>query len=314
VSAVLTLRAIVIVCVLALLVPAHGAQARHVDDGHVVVARVAGSDRIDTSVRLAQRVPIEPLPCVTDVPGVRCQGVVIAQAGNYADALAGGPLASIYRSPILLSRTERLPESVAVTVRAREPATAWVLGGEAALSEQVEEDLRAAGVERVIRIAGTDRFDTARKIAMAIREGGLPSAGDPATVFVAAGSHPNPSRGWPDALAAGALAGARYLLLVERDRLPEATQEALEELNPDKVTIIGGTAAVSEQVEEELRSVVDEVERIAGADRYETAWLAAQRAVAERAVATGCGWRRGRTGRTRSPPRPRSTVTHRCCC
>jgi putative cell wall-binding protein len=286
-----------LLAVVVVLVVPMPATALHIDDAHVVVTRVAGVDRIDTAIRLADHVSVDPLPCVeVGIPGVRCEAVVIAQAGGYADALAGGPLASTYGSPILLSHPDRLPESVAETVRARESVTAWVLGGHAVLSSQVEDDLRAAGVDRVIRIAGTDRFDTARKIALSIHESNPPSLGQPSDVFIAAGSHPDPDRAWADALAAGALAGRRYLLLVEHDRLPEATREALEELDPLQVTIIGGTAAVSEHVEAQLRSSVERVERIAGADRYETAWLAAQHAVAEGAsgwrlwLATGQDW------------------------
>lgn len=292
----ITIRWVSILCAIALAAPTIPADARHLDGDHVVVTRVAGSDRIHTAVQLAERVPIDPLPCVTGVRGIRCQGVVIAQAGGYADALAGGPLASDLNSPILLSPTDRLPDSVAQVVRAREPETAWVLGGPAALSAQVEEDLLEAGARRVIRIAGTDRFDTARQIALTIRESSANPVFHHAMVFIAAGAHPDPERGWPDALAAGALARSRPLLLVERDRLPQATREALEELNPGGVTIVGGIAAVSEHVEAELASIVEHVERIAGTDRYETAWLAAQRAVEEGAsaarvwLATGQDW------------------------
>ena len=64
---------------------------------------------------------------------------------------------------------------------------------------------------------------------------------------------------------------------------------------PQRIVIVGGTAAVSEGVAGELRRIVDGVviERLAGRDRVETAALAARRALGDRppsAVVIANGW------------------------
>ncbi len=82
---------------------------------------------------------------------------------------------------------------------------------------------------------------------------------------------------WPDALAGTAL--DRPLLLTTQAFLPAVTREYLAPCasHPSaKVIILGGTAAVSENVAESLRSLGFRVDRISGVDRYDTARRAAK--------------------------------------
>jgi putative cell wall-binding protein len=110
----------------------------------------------------------------------------------------------------------------------------------------------------VDRIAGTDAYDTAARVAT--------SAFDTAsTVFVASRAT------FPDALSAGAAAGhdGAPVLLTAPDTLPTATAHALATLHPTHIVVVGGTAAVSETVADALRADAP-VTRIAGPDRYAT--------------------------------------------
>lgn len=91
----------------------------------------------------------------------------------------------------------------------------------------------------VSRIAGTDRFDTAAKIAAH----GWPSGAE--VVYIATG------RDYPDSIALGPSARGP-ILLTERDRLPSPTVTALRALKPKQIIVIGGTNAVSQAVEAEL--------------------------------------------------------------
>jgi putative cell wall-binding protein len=106
------------------------------------------------------------------------------------------------------------------------------------------------------RIAGADRFATAAAVADAAFPDGS------STVLVANG------RGFADALA-GATLGLP-ILLTEANTLPKVTADAVDSLGADSVIILGGTAAVSKNVEQALASHAD-VSRIAGVDRYDTA-------------------------------------------
>ena len=119
------------------------------------------------------------------------------------------------------------------------------------------------------RLAGADRYAT----AVAISQYGFQpqSPGAQFAVTVASGTN------FPDALAAGPVAAAQGgpLLLVPQDgALPAAVSDELRRLNPSRVDIAGGTAAVSSVVQSELQGFArpDTVfRRWAGQNRYETA-------------------------------------------
>jgi putative cell wall-binding protein len=67
-------------------------------------------------------------------------------------------------------------------------------------------------------------------------------------VFVATGL------GYADALAAAAVAGATGcpLLLTRRDDVPVVVVETLNRLNPQRIVVLGGAAAISGRVETQL--------------------------------------------------------------
>ena len=117
----------------------------------------------------------------------------------------------------------------------------------------------------VVSNAGADRYETAAEIAMAAFD-------DPADVLLASGAN------YPDALAAAALAGVVEgpILLTRPGSLPTATAEALAALDPDTVHLLGGTAAVGADVEDEVEALDFPTTRIAGANRYETAQAIAE--------------------------------------
>jgi putative cell wall-binding protein len=114
----------------------------------------------------------------------------------------------------------------------------------------------------VERVGETDRFTTAAKVSERYFTAPV------ASVVIASGE------GFADALAGGAVAGARQvpLLLSARDRLPAATADELRRLRPSQVLLLGGVTAVSAAVASNITAVSGAVvERIAGADRYATA-------------------------------------------
>ena len=113
----------------------------------------------------------------------------------------------------------------------------------------------------VTRISGTDRYAT----AAAISRTGYPGGSD--VVYVATGAN------FPDALGAGPAAAraSAPILLVTRTGIPAATANELRRLDPGRITIVGGTGAVSSAVAAGLRSYAPTVTRLAGSDRYGTA-------------------------------------------
>jgi putative cell wall-binding protein len=116
-------------------------------------------------------------------------------------------------------------------------------------------------ISSAARHFGPDRFATAAAVS------GASFAPGPPTAYVATG------RGFADALAAGAAAGASKspLLIVEPDRVPAATAAELERLKPARIVVLGGPGAVADAVVAALAAFAPLVERIAGEDRYATA-------------------------------------------
>lgn len=114
----------------------------------------------------------------------------------------------------------------------------------------------------VIRYAGSNRFGT----AAAVSENDFPDLDAVTEVFVATGFN------FPDALAGAAVAGklGAPLLLVDTG-IPAATAAELTRLDPDVITILGGTGAVSAVVETDLGGYAPTVDRLSGTNRYLTA-------------------------------------------
>jgi len=94
------------------------------------VQRVAGTDRYDTSAKIAQ----EFLPTAGSV--------YLASGASFPDALASVPVAGLNRAALLLSRKDCLPRAVkAELVRLAPTQDPWIVGGTAALSQEMAEGL-----------------------------------------------------------------------------------------------------------------------------------------------------------------------------
>ena len=88
---------------------------------------------------------------------------------------------------------------------------------------------------------------------------------------------------YPDGLAASVIAGHRdgVILFTNKDELPLPTDRFLSEFEVQRVTIIGGTAVVSDALAQSLTSRGIVIDRLAGATRYETADAVASAALIE---------------------------------
>jgi putative cell wall-binding protein len=228
-----------------------------------LVTRRAGATRVDTAVSLS-RSAFAAAPAV-----------VIARDDLYADALAAGPLAAKVGGPLLLSPPSGLPTTVSTEIRRLGATTAYVIGDTTALAAIIDTQLEAAGVTTVHRIGGATRYDTAALVAEHI--GG-------SNIYIARGDT------WPDAASVSALAAyqQRPILLTAGTALPGGTTAAIAALQATHATIIGGTAAVSDSVQNELATDGLAVDRLAGADRYATSAAVASAGTA--AGLTGSTW------------------------
>ncbi len=218
--------------------------------------RLAGADRVRTAIEIAEHA----YPGGADV-------VVLARRDVYADALIGGPLAAGLDAPILLTRSDELEGVVLDALDDLGTQSVLLLGGEGALSADVDDALKAAG--RVTRrIGGDTRFETAQLIAEEV----APDGSD--VVYVVEGINADDFRGWPDALSVAPLAAfqAAPIAPVRADLIPAAAQSIIDDADAGEVVVIGGPAAVNDIVFDALVAQ-DEgrtVRRLSGPSRYAT--------------------------------------------
>lgn len=205
------------------------------------VVRLAGADRIATSVEASREA----------FDDGEAGAVVLARADEFADGLAGVPLARVVDGPLLLTHSGELDDRVAGELQRllAEGDDVWMLGGRAALNDQVEQRVAELGFTPQ-RLAGDDRFETAAVIA----EHGL---GAPDQVLVATGGD------FADAVTAGAAASQVQgaVVLSAGDQLPTVTSDYLAQHDPAEVFAIGGPAATA----------VPDASPLVGATRFETA-------------------------------------------
>ena len=169
-----------------------------------------------------------------------------------------------------------LSAETAVLVREALPAEVVIVGGTAAVSFGVRSGIRAASQDSgVVRVTGAGRAETAA--AAARRVLGVPSSAGRVTVVVANGWSP------PDIGAAASLAARTRrsaVLYAQQGVLPEESAAVLRDYDVARVVLVGGTAALSSAVEDEVAAAAGAdagITRLIGADRVETAAAAARR-------------------------------------
>ena len=118
------------------------------------------------------------------------------------------------------------------------------------------------------RVQGADRYAT----AVAISQEAFPEGNVPVAYIVSGVS-------FADSMAAGAAAAAADgpVLTIPGNSIPASVAAELARLDPEKIVVQGGTAAISNAVVAQLGQYADTgVTRSAGETRYETAVMAAQ--------------------------------------
>ena len=203
------------------------------------------------------------------LPSVAGQPLVLVSAAGFADALAAANLAP---AGLLLTEPDRLAPAAAEAIQRHEPSTVVLVGGTAALSDQVADDVRALGVG-VQRVAGPTRVDT----ALAAHRSG-------SDVVVVASAD-----GFADAVAMVPWAGRRTagLLLTPHDELPGHVDVALREGATASIVIAGGTAVVGNFVDRQAVAAVT--------DQPPPGFVGAVRALTqeEQTAMTGVSWHEG---------------------
>lgn len=235
------------------------------------VTRTQGATRYDTAVELSRAY------------FAKANSAVLCTGQNFPDALSAAPWARLLRAPLLLTRKDSVPDSVIAELGRLGVSNVWIIGGEAAVSSAVTDQLEDEGFSVNRELQGVDRYNTSRLIAYRI--------------YDALGSDDRPFSGYAffangnsfaDALSVAPVAASRYtpILLVNTHSVPAATASALQYLPIKYGVIVGGESVVGADVELTLEAYMaakkgsaSPAERWSGPDRYATSVSVLQNAV-----------------------------------
>lgn len=222
----------------------------------ISTTRYAGADRFATSVEVSKW-----------SSGLAGSTVFLASGLKFPDALAAGPVAAAEGAHLLLTRPDRVDDSVMRRIEEIQPTEIVIVGSEASISAAVAIQVQGATGALVTRVGGRDRVETSLQLLDR-----LTGKGPVDTVWVASGHN------FPDALVAASVAGGSRagIILDYHDGTSAGVeswrQRILSHVSGRVVNIAGGAPSVSGYDEQVLRwSGTLGVFRYSGADRYDTA-------------------------------------------
>lgn len=194
----------------------------------LVVDRIAGEDRVATSIAISEN--LLKLNKKVDT-------LVIVDGYNFADALSAGYIATTKDAPIILFQTGYDYSNIVVLTD--DIKNVYIVGGENSVPKDA---LESSGLipkdAKVKRFAGNDRYTTALEVSKYFKD-------DLKGLILASGEV------YPDALVASAITGKfdYSILLTAKDKLDPAVKSFIKENIELPVYIIGGIQTISEELE-----------------------------------------------------------------
>ena len=218
------------------------------NDSNEVVKRLAGDDRYETAIKISKD------------NFKSSDTVVLASGTNSADALAASSLATSKSAPILLTKRNEIGKNVFDEIKRLNANNVIVVGGKVTISEKVVSALKDKNIT-VKRLAGDNRYETSYEIAKELLKS------NKAKEAIIVNGFKN-----VDALSVSSLATKENLpiLLNDGNRLSKDIKNIVGDSNIKKMYIIGGRTSLPRRIEDNIKALDIEYERLAGEDRYET--------------------------------------------
>ena len=234
--------------------------------------KIVGSDAA-RSHRLAGDTALDTMSTIVNEGGFPTGGtVVLSTSAGYWDALTAAGIAGKAGAPVLMTDGKSLSPQTKGLIQKLKPSKIIICGGVLAVTKNVENQAKAAagGNPGVVRCAGDTATGTACKIFEEGKKLGVWSN----TAFVCTND------GYWDALAAAPISYANNMpifLTEGKGSISKETLDTMKKGDIEYVYIVGGTAAISPNVEAQLKaSGIHVFPRLAGTDAIETSQLVAQ--------------------------------------
>ena len=189
----------------------------------VTKSRVAGDDRFETAIKVADKLKSE-------LGVVKFNNIVVANSDEFADALSATALAADKDAPILVvNKNNESTVKNYITNNLNKGGNVYIIGGTAVVSESFEKSLTNC---KVTRLGGDTRYET----GLAVADEFFTNA---RTVVIASGDD------FPDGLTGGVLANAMKapLMLVNQYNTTVAA-DFVDDNSVRTVIAIGGTTVI----------------------------------------------------------------------
>ncbi len=229
--------------------------------------------------------PVEAAILWSRITFATADEAIIATAADGADALASGALQSgvggaaattvdgdavTGRPLFFVDPTEGVEPALLAELERLATSSLILLGGTAAIPDAIADELQDAGFDDLLRLEGETRISTAAAIAAHVID-----LGGTTTAYLsrAFGTATVPATAYADSTALGGWAAAtgHPILLTATDALSADTLAVLEAGDITEVEVVGGPAAVGEEVVAAVEDLGLTVRRHAGSARDETA-------------------------------------------
>ncbi|MDR0879258.1 MAG: cell wall-binding repeat-containing protein [Clostridioides sp.] len=219
------------------------------------VVRLAGHDRYDTSIRIAEE--------VRRLTGNLTEATLVSGV-NFPDIISISTFSSLKGQPILITDPEKITKTTADAISDWKISNITIGGGYNSVSKNIENNLKA---KKVNRMGGANRYETAKIISEKVTQ----LTGNKKDMILVDGTN------FPDGICINSLATLfkAPILLTTPDSLHKIVAEEVKKKDIQYTLIGGGYKSVSQKVQSELK--VKNVERVFGSDRYETAVKISQR-------------------------------------
>jgi cell wall-associated protease len=219
------------------------------------VIRLAGHDRYETSIRIAEE--------VRRLTGNFYEATIVSGI-NFPDIISISTFSSLKGQPILITEPEKLTKTTADAISNWNISDITICGGYDSVSKSIQGNLKA---KKVSRMGGADRYETAKIVAKKVRQ----LTGNEKDMILVDGTN------FPDGICINSLATLfkSPILLTTPDSLHKIIADEVKILSIQYTMIGGGYKSVSQKVQSELK--VKNIERVFGSDRYETAVKISQR-------------------------------------
>ncbi|MFR2831862.1 MAG: cell wall-binding repeat-containing protein [Finegoldia magna] len=232
------------------------------------VKRISGVDREQTAIEVSKKMFKDGT-----------NKVVLANKNNYSDVLTAAPFAKANNASLLYISSNSISKEVMSEIARLKAKEITIIGGEKSVNEGLKKELEKRNF-KVERLSGTDRYKTSAQIASKL------ITDKTTTLEIASGEN------YADALSLNNAAekDKAPILLVRVNAIDKSVEDVIKSSKASLINIAGREKSVSENTKANIKKISKAtINRIGGANRYETSILLAKYSGAKEVVVVASG-------------------------